>query len=153
MALMSRKVDYALLILAHLHGRPKGACAREIATRYGLNQPFVANILKDLRLKGYVASHRGVKGGYVMQRPADAVSLGELMEALDDPFHLSECTRPDPQAECCFSSVCPVREPVAAVHARIRELLRQTTLAELFRPACPERPELVGLDTSRCGKG
>src|SRR5262249_10900897 len=45
MTLMSRKVDYALLILCHLHRLPAGACAREIATRFRLSRAFVANIL------------------------------------------------------------------------------------------------------------
>src|SRR5262245_61511880 len=92
MALMSRKVDYALLILSHLHRKKEGACAREIADRFGLSRSFVANILKEICHRGFVASHRGVKGGYVMCRPAEEISLADLMEALDDPFHLAECS-------------------------------------------------------------
>src|SRR2546425_4728230 len=93
MTLMSRKVDYALLILSYLDQKREGGCAREIADRYGLSKGFVANILKLLCHQGFVTSHRGVKGGYVMLRPAEQVSLAELMEALDEAFHLAECTR------------------------------------------------------------
>src|SRR5260221_11481018 len=93
MALMSRKVDYALLILSHLHGKREGACAREIADRFGLSRSFVANILKDICHKGFVTSHRGVKGGYILQRPAEDVSLADLMDALDDRFHLAEINK------------------------------------------------------------
>jgi Rrf2 family cysteine metabolism transcriptional repressor len=136
MSLMSRKVDYALLILSYLHQKREGGCAREVADRYGLSKGFVANILKELCAKGLVASHRGVKGGYVLRRPAEEVRLADLMEALDDPFHLAECTRPhaDP---CVISPACPVRHAVGEVHARIRDLLREITLAELFRPREP----------------
>jgi Rrf2 family protein len=137
MALMSRKVDYALLILAHLAGKPEGACAREIADRYGLSRSFVANILKEICHQGFVTSHRGVKGGYALQRPAEAIRLADVMEALDDPFHLAECTRTPEECGCTLAPVCPIRGPIAEVHHRIRELLRSVTLADLFRSGVP----------------
>src|SRR5208283_5329049 len=133
MPLMSRKVDYARLILSHLYSKPGGACAREVADRFQLSRAFVANILKELCHKGFVASHRGVKGGYIVQRPVAQVSLAELLDALDDPFHLAECTRLPPDCGCNVATICPVREPIAEVHRRIRDLLVNVKLAEVFR--------------------
>lgn len=137
MALMSRKVDYALLILSHLHMNPEGKCARETADHFGLSRGFVANILKELCHQGLVASHRGVRGGYVLHRSLERVTLAELMEALDDGFHLAECTREAPGDGCCFLNVCPVRDPIAEVHRRVVELLRRVTLAELVGAGLP----------------
>src|SRR5439155_25822331 len=110
MTLMSRKVDYALLILAYLDRKTEGGCAREIADRYGLSKGFVANILKELCHKGFVASHRGVKGGYALRRSAENVNLAELMEALEESFHLAECNKAvtDP---CALASLCPGKGP------------------------------------------
>src|SRR5262249_15809007 len=105
---------------------------------------FVANILKELCQKGFVTSHRGARGGYLLQKPLDQVSLAELMEALDDPFHLVECTRKHPAEGCCFAEVCPVKDPIAEVHRRVRELLRKVTLAELFGAGLPPAPVLTG---------
>src|SRR5262249_37631895 len=124
MALMSRKVDYALLILSHLHGKPEGACARELADHYGLSRSFVANILKDICHQGLVTSHSGVKGGYVLARPANQISMAELIDGLDDPFHL---TNGDQASGRTVTAVCPVRGPIAVVHERIRHLLRGLT--------------------------
>jgi len=134
MTLMTRKVDYALLILSYLDRKAGGACAREIADRYGLSKGFVANILKELCQKEFVTSHRGVKGGYVLRRPAEEVNLAELMEALEEGFHLAECNKggADP---CALASLCPVKGAIGEVHRRIRDVLRGVTLAELFRPA------------------
>ena len=95
MALLSRKADYALLILSHLHQHPAGGNARAIAVKFGLSPPFVANILKELCQKGFVASHRGVKGGYSLARPATSISLAELIETVEDGFRLTMCS---PQA-------------------------------------------------------
>jgi Rrf2 family cysteine metabolism transcriptional repressor len=143
-ALLSRKTDYALLILLHLHHKREGASAREIADRHHLSRAFVANILKDLCQKGYVASHRGVKGGYVLARPVEDVTLVELIESLDDPFRFAECNQLVPDDGCSIFQTCPLKGPVAEVHQRIREVLRTLTLADVFRPARRDGAALPG---------
>src|SRR6476659_6086161 len=119
MTLLTRKVDYAILVLSYLHQKMEGGCAREIADRFGLSRAFVANILKDLCHRGFVTSHRGVKGGYVLQRPAREVNLAELMEALGDPFRFAACTQTNADG-CSLRGVCPVTGPIAEIHNRIR---------------------------------
>jgi Rrf2 family transcriptional regulator, cysteine metabolism repressor len=134
LTLFSRKADYALLILSYLDHHPDGGSAREIAARFGLSRAFVANILKTLCHHGFVASHRGVKGGYVLHRPADQIRLTELMDAVDDSVHLAECNKSDDHETCSFVDICPLKHAVADLHGRIRELLRAVTLDRLFRP-------------------
>jgi Rrf2 family protein len=150
MPLMSRKVDYALLILAYLHHRPEGGCAREIADRFGISRAFVANILKELCHKEFVTSYRGVKGGYVLQRPAEATNLAELMEALDDAFRFAECNQMDSGRGCTLENVCPIKGPIAEIHNRIREVLRSVTLAELMQSALSPGDFPVELGRARC---
>lgn len=140
MTLLSRKTDYALLILSYLHQKAEGGCARQIADRYGLSRAFVANILKELCQNGFVASHRGVKGGYVLQRPLEQVTLAELLEALEDRFHLASCTgRHDPVENdgCSLEPVCPIKGPMGEVHARVMEVFRRVNLADLLQPHLP----------------
>jgi Rrf2 family protein len=145
MTLLSRKVDYALLILSYLYRQPEGGSAREVAAQFGLSRSFVANILKDLCHKGFVVSHRGVKGGYVLQRPAEEIRLADLMDALDDTFHLTECTKHGTEDVCSLMSICPLKHAIAEVHQRVREVLRNVTVAELFRPAAPAGHTQFGL--------
>lgn len=158
MALLSRKADYALLILSHLDGTPGGGTARAIAERYGLSRPFAANILKELCHKGFVTSHRGVNGGYDLARPAETITLAELLEVIDERFELSACSGDE---TCSLAEVCTVKEPIRAVHRRILDVLQHTTLADVFRPnmnstpithlpllqmvpaSCPATPSLV----------
>ena len=147
MALLNRKVDYALLILSYLRHTPQGGCARAIAGRFGLSRPFVANILKALCRKGFVASHRGVKGGYVLRTEAAERTLADLMDCLGDTFYLAECNRETPDECCVLFASCPVKGPVAEVHRRVRDVLAGVTLAELFGQ--PEG-ELLEVGTSRC---
>jgi Rrf2 family protein len=146
MALLNRKVDYALLILCELHQRSGGASAREVAGRFRLSRPFVANILKRLCRMGLVKSHRGLKGGYVLGRPAAEVGLGELMEALETPFELTECCGHAPES-CDLMGLCPVRGAILELDRRVRTLLDSVTLADLFRARPPgESPTQFGIE-------
>lgn len=141
MTLLSRKTDYALLILSFLHTHPEGGCARTIAESFGLSRAFMANILKELCQKGFVTSHRGVKGGYGLQRPAEEITLAELLENLEDGFHLAACnSHPHPvggEEACAILNTCPIRGPIGELHRRILETLSGVTLADIFQPHLP----------------
>ena len=146
MTLLSRKADYALLILSYLQNRTDGGNARAIAEAYGLSRPFVANILKELCHKGYVASHRGVKGGYAILRPMTGVTLAELLESIDEGFRLTLCSSGhdgQPSSEVCtFEANCTIKGPLAEVHRRLMDVLRTTTLAEILKPTPIIEPNL-----------
>lgn len=142
MPLLTRKVDYAILVMSYLHQQPTGGCAREIADRFSLSRAFVANILKELCQKGFVASHRGVKGGYALARPADDIRLADFLDALDEqPLSLAACNETPAGDGCSIFAGCPVKGPIAEVHRKLRDVLSGVTLGALFRPhqhACAE---------------
>jgi Rrf2 family protein len=133
--LLSRKADYALLILSYLHQKP--GTARAIAEKLGMRtKHFVANILKELGHYGFVTSQRGVKGGYALARPADTITLAELLETIEDGVRLTVCNPGTHDHETCsLEGVCTLKGPIAAVHQRLIEVLRGVTLAELFEPS------------------
>ncbi len=156
MTLLSRKADYALLILSYLYGKPVGGNARSIAETFNLSRPFVANILKELCQKGFVTSHRGVKGGYSLARPANSISLAELLETVEDGFRLTACNPSHHSGgdACSLTDVCTIHGPMAEVHNRLIGVLRGVTLAELFDPATPKPaafPSLPVLSAGCCG--
>jgi len=144
--LLSRKADYALLILSYLHDQP--GTARAVAEKFGLSRPFVANILKELCQHGFVASHRGVKGGYDLARPANTITLAELMETLEDGVRLAVCNPgTHDHDDCAIAGTCTLKRPITQVHNKLVEVLRGITLAELFEARVePTRPAaLMGL--------
>jgi Rrf2 family transcriptional regulator, cysteine metabolism repressor len=132
MALLNRKVDYALLVLSYLHHNPEGGCARALADRFGLSRAFVANILKRLCKHGCVASQRGIKGGYVLVPATMRLSLADLMAVLEDSFQLAECNVAVPRDCCPHFDDCPVKGPIAEVDRRLREVLTSVKVADLF---------------------
>lgn len=151
MTLLSRKLDYAILILAYLaHRQGHRPSAREIAASLGLSRPFVANILKALCAAEFVGSLRGAKGGYELMKSPDEINLADLFETLGGPLNLTECSAGHriKEALCDLESACPIRRPMVRVHDRIRRMLREVTLAEITRPAESQVLENTGVVTS-----
>jgi Rrf2 family protein len=129
--LISRKVDYGILALHHLMCSPNGASARELADQYGLSRAFVANILKQLCQSGFVASHRGVNGGYRLAVEPKDVPLVSVIAALDGPFQLMQCANSDDDGACELVKICPVKSPLRVVHERLLNTLKDVTLEDL----------------------
>ncbi len=134
MSLISRKSDYALLILAYLHHHPEPSCSRTISTHYRLSQGFIANILKELCNQGFVISQRGIKGGYQLQRPLSEIFLVDLLVAMGDQFQLTNCSgeNVDSSQDCTLSGTCPIQAPMVAIHHRILKFLKNVSLEELI---------------------
>jgi Rrf2 family transcriptional regulator, cysteine metabolism repressor len=144
MTLLSRKADYALIILQYLHTNTNGN-ARTIAEKFGLSRAFVANILKELGTKGYVTSTRGVKGGYLLARASSTITLAELLQVVEEGFKLTVCSDHSLAGTCEVDHVCPVKGPMAEIHRRIMEVLRGITLADVFAPTSASSPALATL--------
>lgn len=134
---LSKKTDYGLLALLYLAGAPSGvASARAIAERYDISVELLAKILQHLARLGFVAAHKGAHGGYRLTRPAAAISLADVIEAIDGPFAITACARDD--ESCDQYASCTVRAPLWRVKDRILSVLQTTTLAEMA-----ERDELI----------
>jgi len=129
---LSKKVDYGLILLSRMRQQPEAASARELAARYSLPVHMVANILKQLAAAGILVSTRGAQGGYVLARDARHISLADIVNALEGPIALVDCTSEDPS--CRFSSNCPTHEPIQNVHRRFQEFMAGYTLDEIIGP-------------------
>src|SRR3989440_6733649 len=95
---VSTRGDYAaraLLSLA-LHGSERPTSVKEIAERTHLPQPYLEQILLSVKGAGLVRSKRGVGGGYVLARPADEITLAEIVSAVDGPIVAGDFGAPPP---------------------------------------------------------
>lgn len=146
MSFFSRKMDYSLLVLSYLHGHKDGASAREISSKFGISRPFLANIMKTLCHHGYLSSHRGVHGGYVLIRKPKDISLSDVMNSLDETFHLTDCNKDAEKQTCTARTFCPIRTGMASVHDRIRTILSDVTLAEILDPVRTNSSLQFGLE-------
>jgi len=135
MLALTKKTDYALIALSYLAKRVEGVMsARELATASRVPLPILTNILKTLAHAGIVISERGSAGGYCLAKPAESISLHEMITAIEGPVHFVQCASTGPDAHrnpCDLESCCSIRQPAHRVHGRLKEFLETVTLAEL----------------------
>ncbi|HET8741083.1 MAG TPA: Rrf2 family transcriptional regulator [Gaiella sp.] len=130
---VSAKVDYALramLELAAAGGLVKG---EQLATAQGIPQKFLESILVELRHAELVTSRRGVEGGYALGRPAEEVSLADVIRAVEGPIATVRGARPE---EVEYVGVAVGLQPVwLELRSAMRGVLEETTLADVVARA------------------
>ncbi|MEC8939359.1 MAG: Rrf2 family transcriptional regulator [SAR324 cluster bacterium] len=130
---LSKKTDYAIILLTHLGEQESPVSAQEVATFYKLPYPMVANILKQLVSSGVIESTRGQRGGYVLARSTEEINLSEIIRITDSTFELVECVHDEDL--CKVHQCCPTRLPLIAIHQKIKQFVEETTLAAIIEDA------------------
>lgn len=135
---VSAKVDYALRAVAQVAAAPEGTVkAEQIAQAQEIPLRFLLGILRELAQAQLLRSHRGSDGGYELARPAEQITLAEVMRVIDGPLvnlrdlHLLDLDYAGP-AEA-------LGEVWMAVRASVRSVLERVTVADLARGRLPAR--------------
>jgi Rrf2 family protein len=131
MYLISKKLDYALRALTYLASATgKKIClARDIAERQRVPMRFLQKIMKDLVDKRLVRSYQGPGGGYALARKPQDIALKDVMEAVEGPIGLIECTEGDPG--CGMYGHCPQVTSWQDLHQRFLKMLSDKKLTDL----------------------
>jgi Rrf2 family protein len=141
---VSAKADYAVRAAIELAAAADGPVKGErIAEAQQIPIKFLENILSDLRHAGYVQSQRGAEGGYWLAVPADAVTLADIIRAVDGPLANVRGARPESVAYS--GSASHLVEVWIAVRVALRGVLERVTLADLVAGTLPASvSELIG---------
>jgi Rrf2 family protein len=137
MLTFSRKMDYTLVALAELARNADATTSvRDLADRLRVPTRLLANILSELKRRGVVASTRGTNGGYSLARPADAINLAELIEAIEGPVRLALCcsdsaAKKVSNDKCGLQHTCEIKGPVQRLHRQLRLFLSHVTLQDI----------------------
>jgi|1186.fasta_scaffold116781_3 Rrf2 family protein len=135
---ISAKVDYAVRAMVQLAAEPEDepVKADDIARAQDIPLKFLLGILNDLKRAYLVRSQRGADGGYALMRPADEITLADVIRVIDGPLanvhdqSLSELSYPGPARR--------LREVWMAVRASLRSVLETTTLADVAAGNLPD---------------
>ena len=131
---ISRLTDYGTMILVYLASRPGQTCsASDIATGTHVALPTTQKILKLLARSGLVVSARGADGGYSLGRAASTVSAAHILDVLEGPVAITECSAAE--SHCELESLCQVGGAWQKISKAIRAALEDISLADLSRPA------------------
>ena len=129
---ITRQADYALramLYLAQLEPSQRAATS-QIAEIQKIPPSFLAKIISQLSIAGLIHTSRGARGGVSMARPPESISVLEVVEAIDGPLTLNECSH-DKDA-CPFSGNCPLRPLWCDTQSELVTRLRNTTFAQVL---------------------
>jgi FeS assembly SUF system regulator len=136
---ISKLTDYGTVILADLAELPGAgdqrideralASAADVAVRTGLGLPTVQKLLKMLAKSGLVEARRGAQGGYRLARRADDISAADVIDALEGPVSITDCSIAD--RHCEIEANCTVGSAWQRINVAIRRALSDISLADL----------------------
>jgi Rrf2 family protein len=123
---ITRQADYAVravLYLAQL-GEERRAATSQIAQEQQIPPSFLAKIVSQLSVAGLLQTSRGARGGVSLAKPAENISLLEVVEAIDGPILLNECVA---NGSCNFGEDCPMKPIWCDAQAELVDRLQATT--------------------------
>jgi FeS assembly SUF system regulator len=128
---MSKLTDYGIVLLTHMarDGAPSMHTAQELASASKVPLPTVSKILKELCRGGLVVSHRGRRGGYSLSRPANTISVAQVVETLEGPVGLTECATS--AGACSLEPTCVARTHWGPISRAIHRTLSRLPLSAL----------------------
>jgi FeS assembly SUF system regulator len=140
---LSKKADYALMAMKHLAQKRdvSSTSAREIAEQYDIPIELMAKVLQRLVRSGLLTSHQGTRGGYTLSKATAAISVADIIQAIDGPLTVTACSTQDEQ--CDQFTKCNVRDPLWRIKDRILLALSTCSLAEISTEAPYEPPPVV----------
>jgi Rrf2 family protein len=125
----TRASDYAVRVLSYLaNANGSVSRAQSIAAATDIPESFLAKILGQLSHAGMVRSHRGARGGFSLAVDPRAVSLLNVVEAMEGPLRLNLCATPEP---CVYSGRCPIQKVWQQAEESLRETLRSQKILDL----------------------
>lgn len=133
---ISKLTDYGVVLSTELALRAGEALAvRDLATTTGIPEPTAAKVLKVLVRAGVLESVRGARGGYRLRRDPRVVSVAEVIEALEGPIAVTECSTDETAGSCAHEGACGVQANWQRINAAVQHALAQISLADMTRPA------------------
>jgi FeS assembly SUF system regulator len=136
---LSKLTDYATVLLGYMaRERAEIHAAIEIAHATGIALPTVSKLLKMLARSGVVHSIRGAKGGYCLSAAPDKISVADIVQAIEGPIALTECSISDDYCE--QSAHCDIRGNWRIINKAMRAALESVSLADLAFQHKPSTP-------------
>ena len=144
---ITRQTDYGILLLSQMASHPLAEVhtAKHAALQSKIPLPMASKILKALAKGGLLVSLRGVKGGYRLAAAAERISIADVIQALEGPIGITECSF-NPGA-CEQEGSCPVQSNWQRISLAMRDALDKIPLSDMVMPPT-HRPDVRFLTVS-----
>lgn len=141
---LNKLTDYGVSIMCDLAGQPFVAkSAQELAEKLQITTPTASKILKSLLKSGLLYSVRGARGGYLLSRHPELITLAQVIDALEGPIALTECGLED--GLCKQASLCAVKSNWLEINQQVYQMFEGVSLLAMLK----SRSKMVSLTGSR----
>ena len=131
---ISKMTDYAVVLATHLAATKEPHAARDLALETQIPEPTTSKVLKQLSRAGVVVSQRGAKGGYTLARPAHEIGIEEVIQAIEGPIAVTECSDDSADSLCEYETNCGVRANWQRINLAVHRALSEITLEDMAFP-------------------
>jgi Rrf2 family protein len=135
----SKKADYGLMALQYIASVQYGDVTqarivntKEIAEEYHIPVELLAKVLQTLAKHGIIESQNGPKGGYLLARNAGAITIAQVLEAIEGPLGITDCYHDKDAPSCLQHEHCNIRTPLLKVQSSIQQLLNSMTVEDMM---------------------
>ena len=127
---ITRQADYAVRAMVYLAqiGADQRASTSQIAQEKQIPPSFLAKIVSQLSVAGLLQTSRGARGGVALARPAEEISLLDVVEAIDGPILLNDCVADN--GSCSFGDSCPMKPIWCEAQQELVKRLDNTNFAQ-----------------------
>jgi Rrf2 family protein len=129
---LTRQTEYAIKILLELAGQPSGEVlpSKIISERQDIPEEFLKKTVQLLSVNGLVVTQRGTQGGVRLAKPADQITIADVVAAIEGPLAINPCLLPG--YECKNKKTCIVRPVLVRAQNAMLAELGKNTLADLI---------------------
>ena len=132
---LTHLADYAVVMMTAAARREASArlSAAELSGETGVPLPTAQKLMGKLAAAGLLTSVRGAGGGFTLARPITDISLADIVEAVEGPIAMTQCSGSDEASDCALDAHCRVKPHMGIVGQKVRGALDAVTLQELAR--------------------
>ena len=128
---LTNLADYAVVLMCEMARADTKVNAQTLSDATRVPTTTVAKILNLLSRADLLTSHRGLHGGFALAKSADAISIADIIEAIDGPIAMTHCSEEE-NSDCSFDEICVMRPHWQSINAAVRSALAGVKLKELI---------------------
>lgn len=130
---LSTKGRYGVKAMVDLavHYGSEPCSIKSISERQGISEYYLEQLFSPLRKANLIKSIRGAQGGYILNRPPESITVGDIMKILEGPIEISECIDDEEGSSCNNSSYCATRLLWSRIRDSIDSVMESTTLQNI----------------------
>ncbi len=123
--------DYAVVLATHMAAVEGPHAARDLALQTQIPEPTTSKLLKKLTRAGVVVSQRGARGGYALAQSPQEIGVHQVIEAIEGPIAVTECSDESSDSSCEYETNCGVRANWQRINLAVQTALSGITLADM----------------------